>query len=170
MAGAVAIAAVAWILRPWPPAAERAVGSAPAASPGTSARSKPGKPDGGRPPARRVRVQVVPSGAAVTVGGKPAQAPGGFLLLEGEPGDSFLVVAKDGTRKAEAKVIITKDGEPSLPAIEVPRAWSELRRPGSGKAEPGPEPPGTPSAPAAAAVPTATAGPSAAKPQAKEEW
>lgn len=69
----------------------------------------------------RVPVRVTPAESEVLVDGKAAATfTNGVLTLEGEPGDSFEVVAKIGTKSVSKQVFIGKDAKPSVSAIEVP--------------------------------------------------
>jgi len=128
------------------------------------------QPDGSAAPRHRVRVQVLPPGAGVTVDGRAVQVQDGSIELEGEPGASFSVVASDGERSTEAKIIVTKDGEPSLSRIEVPSSSASARRPEGGKGEPRPKPSAAASTPTATASAAGTVVPSSGKPPAKEDW
>ncbi len=68
----------------------------------------------------RVKVSIVPATAEVTVDGKaPPELADGTLVLEGEAGDAFQVVAKVGTRTTTKQIFIGKDGKPSIDSIEV---------------------------------------------------
>jgi len=126
-------------------------------------------PDGHGVVIRHVRVRVVPSNARVLVADQPVEVRDGSFELEGEPGASFSVVVSDGERKTEKTIVITKDGAPSLPKIELPEALASARRPEVGKGELKPK--GATSATSTAApAPTATSTPTSGKPKAKEDW
>ena len=126
--------------------------------------------DGGGPASHRVRVQVVPATASVAVDGKAAELQGGWLELDGVPGSSFAVLVTDGERRAEVKIVVTKDGEPSQPRIEVPAVASSAPRPEGGKPEARPRPSGLVPTASTTAGAAPTAAPSGGKPPAKETW
>ena len=114
-AATVAAAAGVYLLlrgNPLPePTPEHADSTVTAPSPGAP------PPDGGLVASRRVRVRVVPSNAEVVVAGKPAEVRDGWLELEGEPGASFAVAVSEGERRRDTTIVITSNGEPSVPRI-----------------------------------------------------
>ena len=114
---------------PHAPATSRPVSvvdAAPAPSPGDVVAVSPPEP---LPPQRHeVRVAIEPADATVTVGGEARTIIGGELVLTGAPGDEFIVVAnKRGRGRVEERVIITRDGRPSVMQIRIPER--RVRRP-----------------------------------------
>jgi len=102
----------------------------------------------------RVTLKITPPDAEVLVDGKTATSfAGGVLTLEGEPGDSFQIVAKSGTRAVNKQVFIGKDRKASVEAIEVPIETKTA----SGAVKPATTKPGTKET--AAAKETVTAAP-----------
>jgi hypothetical protein len=93
----------------------------------------------------------------------------GSFELEGESGASFAVVASEGERRVEATIVITKDGAPSVPALDLGAAAPSARRPEIGRFDPKAKGAGTLPA-TAAPTSVATAVPSSGKPPAKEDW
>lgn len=103
--------------------------------------------------------------------GKAVPTKAGQLELEGEPGASFLVVVSDSGRHKDVRIVMSKDGEPSVSSIELATPVASSKPGESAK----PEVKGkVPSAATATAAPTATPAPTApvtgTKPPAKEDW
>jgi eukaryotic-like serine/threonine-protein kinase len=91
----------------------------PAAGWAPGGASSSGAPAGG---ARRftARVAVRPAQARVLVGGAPRSlSAGGELLLEGEAGEVFDVVAEVGEARTVATIIISREGLPSPASVQV---------------------------------------------------
>jgi hypothetical protein len=65
-----------------------------------------------------VTVRVTPAEATVTVDGKPRPLVAGAFTLEGEPGDTFHVVAKVAARTEAKDIVVGK--KPSTETVEVP--------------------------------------------------
>jgi len=73
-----------------------------------------------------VRVPVTPSTAKVTVRGRARPLIEGALVLEGEPGEDFEVVATDKGAAHTVTIILRKDKTATPPSISMPKV-----RPGS---------------------------------------
>jgi serine/threonine protein kinase len=70
-------------------------------------------------PATSAWVTVKPAEAKVTVGGSLREVADGGVVLQGQPGDSFQVVAEVGDTRVEKSVVITKDGKAMPDVVEV---------------------------------------------------
>jgi hypothetical protein len=74
-------------------------------------------------------IKISPPTAVVTVNGKPATVTDGAITIDGEPGDSFDIVAKAGDRQLAKQIVLRKDGKPSVDALEVPGAPPAFGKP-----------------------------------------
>jgi hypothetical protein len=168
---ALALAAAGAGLLVWS-APERSA-RAPAPPTPVSSWAKPTAELAGSPiPSVSARVRVSPDTASVTVDGRTGRLDDGVLELNGAPGDVFNVVASAGHRTVEVKVVITKEGTPSVDHIDLP---DEAASPGT--KGPATTPPGDGKSGRGGAGPTAdvnAAGPGTAVPtgkaKAKEDW
>jgi len=85
------------------------------------AKSPVGQP-GRRPAAAKLELSVVPAQASLSIGGKPLGVRDGRALLQGEPGDTFEVVAKTERAEKRVRVFVTRDYtlDPSSIELEAP--------------------------------------------------
>ncbi|HEY4121583.1 MAG TPA: serine/threonine-protein kinase [Byssovorax sp.] len=139
------------------PAASTAASASPA--PAASAPAPTGSSTAAAAPraSTAARVAVHPDSAAVTVDGAPRELEGGALVLRGEPGDSFKVVASAAGAKIERVVVLDRHGAPTPSELIVPAASH------GGPVRVAPPP----SAPARAASPAA---PAATGPAFQKSW
>jgi serine/threonine protein kinase len=91
--------------------------TAPAASVAPSASSSAAPAD--KPARFAAKVAIKPAHATVLVEGKPTKLVDGGITLEGEVGDQFTVTVKNGTASRTEKVMLGKEGKPSLELIDV---------------------------------------------------
>ena len=128
-----------------------------------------------------VRVPVKPPNAKVSIAGTPRDLVDGALVLEGKPGESFVVVVELDGRRSEVPVAITSDGKAIPHQVELtadkPAASVEPAKAGGDPAKaPRPIVAAThPSADPAAAKPSAAPAPSPAPvgsslPELKKSW
>ncbi len=127
------------------------------------------------PASRQRHIAILPANASVTVDGSPRPLDAGALMLEGDPGDTFLVVVMLEAARVERRVSILKDGgvEPSsielpAPKTAAPPAAARVSKPASA-ARPGASPPRTPVAAPASPAP-AVGTPAPDKPGFQKEW
>jgi serine/threonine protein kinase len=151
---------------------KRAASEPPPAGSGPGRSTTAGESAGSSAASFSVRVRVSPENAGVTVDGKAARLDGGLLTLAGVAGDVFAVVVGDGGRSVESRIVIMRDGTPSVDHIELtepspPGEASPRASMPAGKAKPAR--PGPTAGPSPSAVETATGTPTdMAKP--KEDW
>ena len=72
-----------------------------------------------QPSTYTARVAIEPPTAEIVVDGEPTSLREGVLELEGEPGDSFVVVARAGDSEERHTVVIRKDGRAAPRRISV---------------------------------------------------